>query len=64
MARALLLSYPPVANQDRRTGKIPQQDISTSEVTALPLAQVKPHRTPLLVAYHMVLAGQSPARSA
>ena len=46
------------------TGKIPQQDISTSEVAPFPFAEVKPHRTPLLVAHHMELAGRSPTRSA
>jgi len=51
-----------VAHQGRRPWKIPQQDSNTCEVAPLPLAEVKLHRTPLLVAHHMELAGHSPVR--
>ena len=41
-------------------GEVPQQHISTSEVAALPLTQVKPYKTLFLVPYHRSFAGRSP----
>ena len=51
-----------LAHQGRRPWKIYQQDISTSEVAPLPITQMKPHRTPFLVAHHAELTGQPPLK--
>ena len=50
---------PLVSHQGSCPWQIPQQEVSASEVAALPFTEVKPYRTPLPVAHHVQLAGQS-----
>ena len=54
----LVAVVPFVSHQGGGVWQIPQQEVSTGEVTALPLAEVKPYRPPLLVVHHVQLAGQ------
>ena len=46
-------------HQGSRTWQVPRQD-STGAVAALPCAQTKPHRPPILVMDHGSLAGHAP----
>ena len=56
----LVAVVPFVSNQYARLWKIPQQEVGTGEVTALPFAEVKADRPSFPVAHHMQLAGQPP----